>query len=156
MRFQLYLDRLVVDLAKQGKDASDLRTNFQHMLGFSDSEFAAVRSTGLRLEGELKELDDKAAEISTLLRAQVLRTKGKITELPRSHELAELHKQRDVAIEQEVSALKATLGPEKAERMDTFLQSPSAPSVNVQPVSEPLYVFPTQAPRPRSKAGDRQ
>jgi hypothetical protein len=57
------LDQLAAKWDQEGKDGSMVRSRFQQRLGFTDAQFALVRSTAQRLESELKTVDAQAMAI---------------------------------------------------------------------------------------------
>src|SRR5216683_2133883 len=58
---QNHLDKAAATREAEGKDGAWLRNHFQDRLGFTGSQFSVIRSTGLRLESELKELQARVA-----------------------------------------------------------------------------------------------
>jgi hypothetical protein len=138
LAYQSHLDRLATALDKQGKDGSGFRNHFQHELNFSDTEYAAVRATALRLEAELKEQDTKAKAIIDATRARYPKELRSTTTLPPvSPELVQLQKERDAMIEHEIENLKTAIGPKQASKLDAFLQTQFAPNVKVQNITLP-------------------
>lgn len=147
--YQAHLDRVADAEDAQGKDGSGFRNHFQKELGFSDGEFAAVRASAQRLSAKLAAQDAKAKAIVDAYRAKYPRQIQSPSDLPPvPPELLQLQKERDAMIAQEVDALRASLGAQKAARMDAFLQNQFARSVTVQHVGPPPSHDPARNPLP--------
>src|SRR5882762_10047602 len=101
--YQNHLDRAAAAHEAEGKDGSWLRDHFQQKLGFTPSQFANVRATGLRLESKLKELDSDAKAIAQTEHAARLQNPN----APRvpNPQLQDLMKQREELIQREIDSL---------------------------------------------------
>jgi hypothetical protein len=107
---QNQLDKKAAELEAQGKDGKWLRNHLQQNLGFSDAEFAQIRTSSVRLTAEVKNFDGQAAAI----RAAGIS--------PASREqLKDLTAQREAAIKTEITYLKQTLPPDKVAAFEVFL-----------------------------------
>jgi hypothetical protein len=138
MAYQNHLDRAAAVLDKAGKNGDALRTHFQKKLGFTDTQFQLVRDSALRLEAALKDQDAKAKALIDATRAKVPSVINGPADLPPvPPELIDMQKQRDALIDKEIDALKKSLGPSDAAKLDTFLQYDFAPSVTVQSIGPP-------------------
>jgi len=116
-------DRLAAKWDEQGRDGSIVRKRFQERLGFTDEQFALVRSTAQRLEAELQAVDAQAKSICDADHAANPRVPGTPqTWRPIPPELKALKQQREDLIQSGVSALRNALGIEPTYRLDTFLQ----------------------------------
>jgi hypothetical protein len=137
--FQNYLDRMADSEQKSGKDGSALRHYNQKKLEFSDAQFGHVRAAAQGLEALLKVQDAKAARVIQAERARF--PHGKLTREadlpPASAELKALQAERDSIIESAVATLKAALGPQAADKLDTFLSRDFAPNLKVRFVRTP-------------------
>jgi len=122
---QNYLDTKSVELESNGKDGRGLRNNLQKQLGWSDADYALIRTSSVRLTAELKDLDAQAASI---------RAAGTSSS---SHEqLKALTVQRETSINSEITFLKRNLPPDKIRAFDIFLIQLFAPkSVSPRPPS---------------------
>jgi hypothetical protein len=118
------LDREATARDMQGKNGNTLRYHFQKQLGFSGSEFAIVRSAGLRLESDLKDINasikmtvqaDRAARLQTSNQPGLLASRDPM--------LQDLVKQREDAIRREVAQMNSELGPKDATKLRTYLES---------------------------------
>jgi hypothetical protein len=122
--YQNHLDKVAATREEQGKDGSWLRDHFQQRLGFTGSQFAVVRSTGLRLESELKEIEGRAKAIAQADLAAHPRTPNNLSALPAPNpQLRDLTKEREELIQREVAKLDEELGPEPAAKLQAFLES---------------------------------
>jgi hypothetical protein len=131
--YQNHLDRLAAQRRRQGKDGSWLRNYYQKKLDFTDSEFQAVREAGLRLAGELQQIDSRVQAVIQEARARQPRKLTSPEQLPPvPPELVQLGQQRESVIETEAANLRKALSPESAAKLDAFLQNVFAPNVKVQ------------------------
>lgn len=139
--YQNHLDRVASAREKQGKDGTWLSDHFQRKLGFTDEQFALVRSTGLRLDSELQKEDAKAAAIIKTTRAAFPHaTMSQPQTLPPvPPELIELQKERDQIIEKEVANLKKQLGPAASAELDSFLRQEFSRTVTMRTVRLPPH-----------------
>ncbi|MGA2898207.1 MAG: hypothetical protein ABSE27_11525 [Acidobacteriaceae bacterium] len=122
---QNYLDTKSVELESNGKDGRGLRNNLQKQLGWSDADYALIRTSSVRLTAELKDLDAQAAAIRTADMSSS------------SHEqLKALTVQRETSINSEITFLKQNLPPDKIRAFEIFLIQLFAPkSVSPRPPS---------------------
>jgi len=129
---QNQLDMKAASEEARGKDGSWLRNHHQTSLGFSDAEYAAIRTSSLRLTAETKDLDAQLAAI---------RAAGPST--TSQAQLKDLIAQREADINAEVTYLKRTLPPEKIAAFEHYIvQFFSPKQIVVHPSS------PTQQPVP--------
>lgn len=146
LAYQNHLDRVGVALDKQGKDGSEFRDYFQRKLGFTDTEFAPIRETALRLESELNDQDAKAKAVIDSVRAQHPQIISKPTDLPPvPQELAQLQQERDGIISREIAQLDSTLGAQHAAKLQALIQNEFAPHVQM------VHTPPPGLPGPRTK-----
>jgi hypothetical protein len=122
--YQNYLDTKAAKQEAQGKDSSWLRNHLQARLGFSDADFAPIRTSSVRLTAEVKALDAQAAAIKAA------------GTLSASHtQLKALTAQREADINAEIAFLKLTLSPGKIAALETFLKQYFSPKNMVIPSS---------------------
>jgi len=131
--YQLHLDQKADELKAQGRKGEDLRTHFQHVLGFRSSEFTVIHDSAVRLDQRLKAKD---AEIRDAIKAaRAAAPKGpfpKGTPLPSPPQrLTELFTERQALIAEEVGSLRKKLPAEDVSKLDQFLQRDFAPAVTV-------------------------
>lgn len=151
---QNHLDRTAATREQQGRDGKWLSNHFQKQLGFTDAQFAPVRSAALHLEPALEDIRSKVKTIvqdsrvraglgpqplgSSLLQgspvsAAIPRSPDAISgpTQPMRAQLRQLQQQHEDAIVQEVANLKQALGPELAARLDQYLETDFARNVTV-------------------------
>jgi len=136
--YQNHLDQAAAQREANGKDGAWLRDHFQKKLGFTDAQFAVIRSTARRLDGELKAVDAQAMAIINADHAANPLSPGTLPmwrAVP--PELKALSQQHEALILSEVAGLKGTLGTDLAARLDTFLQTEVARNVTVQKFHHP-------------------
>ena len=135
LTLQNYLDTKSVELESNGKDGRGLRNNLQKQLGWSNEDYAFIRTSSVRLTAKLKDLDAKAAAIKS---ADISSS---------SHEqLKALTVQRETSINSEITFLRHNLSPDKIRAFEFFLiqffapkpvsprpPSPAKPAVTGQP-----------------------
>ena len=127
--YQNHLDQLALRREQQGKDGTALRNHFQQKLGFSNAQFAVVRTAAQRLQSELSSLDSQAQAIINAARAaNPLQPGVPYIAGPVPPELKTLQQQHEDVIQSEVTNLKSSLGPDLAARLDAFLQTRAAPN----------------------------
>lgn len=152
LAYQNHLDLLAASLDKQGKNGSDFRNHFQRTLGFSDAEFAAIRSSALRLDSKLREQDAKAKALIDSIHSQHSRNLSSPSDLPPfPSELVQMQKNRNAIIDQEVAGLKASLGPKQSAKLDSFIQNEFARNVNIQNIGPPTLHDAAHNPPPPFK-----
>jgi len=134
--YQAELDRVAAKREAKGEDGSSVRGAYQRRLGFTDEQFAVVREITEKLAAKLKDLQAQACAITGLplidpdhpaprpTPAEIAERKRRLAQ--RSPEdkakLKELHSDREAAIGQAISDLRAALGPELAARWDDFVE----------------------------------
>jgi hypothetical protein len=107
---QNYLDTKSVELDSEKRDGNGLRSNLQKQLGWSDEDYASIRTSSVRLTAKLKDLDAQAAAIKAA------------GESSSSHEqLQTLTVQRETSINSEITFLKRSLPPDKMQAFEIFL-----------------------------------
>lgn len=144
---QNHLDAVAASRQQQGRDGKWLRDYYQKKLGFTDAQFASVRSAAQRLESELKEIDAKVKAVIDADHAVHPRRLASPSDLPPiPPQLLALRDQREVLIEHEASALKTALGPQQAAKLDAFLENEFAPNVRLQYVGPPRPHDPSRYP----------
>jgi len=121
-----HLDTKSLEVDAKGKNGKLMRSYLQKRLGFSDAEFAPIRTSSVRLTAEVKDLDAKAVELHKAgLSSSNL------------DQLKALTIQRESDIYSEMSYLKQTLPPDKIRAFEAFLTqffspanaSPGPPSI---------------------------
>jgi hypothetical protein len=146
---QNHLEKVAAEREAQGKNAAWMHNYFQKGLRFTDSEFSTLRSTGLRLESELKQIDTRAKEVIQAYRAANPPKPGVLPPRPPSV-LADLTKEREDTIESEVEKLNRDLGPVTSAKLQDYIQKAYAqtpglihhhprPSKTAQPLSRLPY-----------------
>jgi hypothetical protein len=138
LAYQNHLDRVGASLDKQGKNGSDFKDHFQRKLGFSDTEFGLVRTTAARLETRLGEQDAKAKAIIDAIHSQVprqLRTPADLPPFPPV--LAQMQKERDAIISEEVDKLRASLGAARAAKLDVLIENDFAQNIKIDNIGPP-------------------
>jgi hypothetical protein len=110
LTLQNVIDTKATSLASQNKDGSQLRNALQRELGWSDADYAPVRTSSGRLTGEVKGLDAQAIAI---------RTAGASSS--NQGQLKALTAQREADIAAEIFYLRQTLPPAKIKIFEAFL-----------------------------------
>jgi hypothetical protein len=105
--WQNVLDNDAATRAAEGKNGDGLRDDLQHKLGFSDADYAPIRTSSQRLASELKPLNGqiKALESDSLDAAQLRR----------------LEEQREADVNSEVYNLRQELSPQDVAAFEAFL-----------------------------------
>jgi hypothetical protein len=133
--YQNHLDQAAAAREQGGKDGSWLRDHFQVQLGFSASQFATVRATGLRLELELKDLDSRAR---TIAQADIAARPPGTRPEPNS-KIRDLTQEREDTILREIGSLNQQLGQIAAAKLQSFLTNDFIQThSNVEPHPRPL------------------
>ena len=122
-----HLDTKSLEVDAKGKNGQLMRNYLQKRLGFSDAEFAPIRTSSVRLTAEVKVLDMKAVAIH--------KAGASSSNL---NQLKALTIQRESDTYSEISYLKQTLPPDKLKAFEAFLTqffspanaSPRPPSTN--------------------------
>ncbi len=139
LSFQQHLDEAVAAREKTGKDLQGgpaLRASLQNQLGFSDADYAPIRTSSERLVPIVKALDAQAAAINASIKS--LKQNGIVPSggaSPDPEKLQALHAQREVAINAEIASLTQALSPQNKAALDRFLVQFFAPKNTVRPVS---------------------
>jgi hypothetical protein len=108
----------------QGRDGKWLRNHHQASLGFSDTDFAVIRASSVRLTAELKDLNAQAATI-----------KAAGLSATSSAQLNALTAQREAAINTEISYLKDALPPDKIAAFESYITQFFSPNNFAQQTS---------------------
>lgn len=167
LMYQNHLDRAAAAHEKQGKNGNWLRNHFQQRLGFTDEQFAPVRTSAQRLAPELAAIKAKAVAIAkqdrVWIKANMAGNRPRLVvgdptarvealknaPLPPGHaQLKQLQQQFEDTIQQEVDSLKTALGPQNAAKLDNLIQndwSRQVTLIRVQPGTLPSLRVP--APR---------
>jgi hypothetical protein len=149
MMHQTHLDRVAAARTQQGKDGTWLRNYYQQALGFTDAEYQPVRDTAARLQSELKAIDDKVQTIVAADQAGHSPRLMKPHDLPPPiPELAQLGQQRESLIQSEMANLQKALGPQRAAKLDDFLQKNMAPKVTMRLLAPPQKHIPSNQSAP--------
>jgi hypothetical protein len=136
---QHYLDTKAVAQEVEGKDGGSLRKRLQTSLGWSDADYAPIRTSSMRLTSEVTSLDQQALAI---------RAAG--TSASSHDQLKALTAQREADINAEISYLAQTLPSDKKKTFEAFLTrflspanaSPGPPSSPPSGHSAPAGVQP--------------
>lgn len=132
---QNQLDVVAAAHDQQGKDGSGLRSHYQRLLGFTETQFALIRQSAVDLKAALQEQDIKAMTIIDGLRPPRSVTRPTASGPPQiPPEVVELQNERDALIDQQIAALRNKLGPEAAAKLDTYLQTVFGSNVKVLPL----------------------
>jgi hypothetical protein len=107
------LDNMAAQFQAKGRNGNPLRNDLQTRLGFSDSDYAPIRTSSQRLASELKPLD---AQLKALPRtaANVGQTQAVIT-------------QRETYINNEIYNLSLELSPQNKAALENFMAQFFAP-----------------------------
>ena len=129
--YQNHLDKAAMAHENQGKDGAWLRDHFEKELGFTPAQFAVVRSTAIRLESELKEIQNRAVTIAQADRRERERSESQPNaSVTPNLQLRDLTKERDALLEREIAKLDETLGDAAAVRLRDYIATKFA--LNVQ------------------------
>jgi len=126
LAYQNHLDTTAESLGAQGKDSSLMHNHLQKKLGFSDSDYAPIRISSVRLTAKVKDLDTQAATI---------RTAGASSS--NHDQLRVLTVQREEDINSEIAYLKQNLSPDKIKAFEAFLTQFFSPNNAVPRPSTP-------------------
>ena len=126
-----YTDRTSTKLQLQGKDGTSMRNLHQKPLGFTDEQFQPIRLTAERLMAQFGALN---AQIHAAF--VMYRQTGSSTY---STQRAALLQQREALMRNEVTNLRAALGPELSAAVDAYLAKSVASNATV---SHPPEVTP--------------
>jgi hypothetical protein len=120
---QNHLDESAANETAQGRDGSWLRNHHQASLGFSEADYAVIRTSSARLTAEVKDIDAQAAAI---------RAAG--PSATSAAQLKALYVQREAAINAEITYLKQALPPDKLAAFEAYItQFFSSKKVSVAP-----------------------
>jgi hypothetical protein len=111
LNHQNQLDAAAAAAEAQGKDGNWLRGHLQASLGFSDADYAVIRTSSSRLAPKIKALDAQAATI----RATGISPSNQ-------SQLNAFAAQRKAYIDAEIAFLKQSLPPSKIAAFETFLR----------------------------------
>lgn len=117
-------DAVAAKLQAQGRDGGWLRNAHQRRLGFTDQQFAPIRSSAQQMRADLDEMGKK---IQTAKQAAHLQVGEKFPP-----EVSDLMKQRQALVANRISSLQATLGPETSGILTAYLRSYIAPKVTTE------------------------
>ncbi len=150
--YQNHLDRFAATLASLGKDGSDFRNHFQQKMGFTDDEYALVRSAGAKLIADLAKQDAKAkAVIDAFHQAHPPGQVQSINDIPAPPpELTQLQKDRDQMILDEMTTLKSALSTTLAAKFDDTVKNEMSPQVSYRSIPVPPR-NPASSPAPALK-----
>jgi hypothetical protein len=129
--WQSVLDSDAAQLNAEGKNGDRLRNDLQLKLGFSDADYAPIRTSSQRLASELKPLNDQIKAIGS-------------TSFTNAARMRDLEAQRGADINSEVQMLRQQLSPQNTETFEAFLVKFFAPrplpskaaATSVQPTGE--------------------
>ena len=108
---QNHLEARAASEEAQGKDGKWLRNHHQASLGFSDADYAAIRTSSARLTAEVDALDKQAAAIIAVGPSA-----------SSSAQLKALAAQREADISAEITYLKQTLSPAKIQSLESYMR----------------------------------
>jgi hypothetical protein len=154
LMYQNHLDRTAAVREQQGRDGAWLSHHFQKQLGFTDAQFAPVRSAALHLEPALQDIRTHVKTIvqdsrmrsglspqprgpsllqGSSVSAVIPRSSDAVAGIarPERAQLRELQQQHEAAIVREVANLKQALGPDLAAKLDNYLETDFARHVTV-------------------------
>jgi hypothetical protein len=121
---QNYLDKLERSRKLEGEDSSEQHDRYQKMLGFTPSEFAAIRAGARRLDSKLKA---NRAQVSALIQADRSARIHDPSIPPHtrtvSPEVRRLFKKREALILSAEADLDQKLGPKTASKLHFYLQN---------------------------------
>jgi hypothetical protein len=131
--FQNHLDKVAAAREAQGKSGW-MRDYFQKQLGFTDSQFSAIRAAAGRLDPDLEQIRSRIKEIAKACRTAVASAKLSGSSPPSIPELEDLKLQRETAIQNEVDEMNQELGPDASAKLQQYLLvalGRTAPSTSV-------------------------
>jgi hypothetical protein len=114
--YQHFLDTQAAQQDAQGEDGSWTRNHLQIRMGFSDADFAPIRTSSVRLSSELQALDAQAATTSAAGISPA-----------NAAQLQALVAQREAYVNAEISSLKQALPPERIMAFEVFITQFYAP-----------------------------
>ncbi len=107
------LDNMAAKLQAKGRDGDALRSDLQIRLGFSNADYAPIRTSSQRLASELKPINDQLRSLAhTPANASQVR---------------KLIAERDMYIENEASILSVELSPQNKAALEKFMAQFFAP-----------------------------
>jgi hypothetical protein len=110
LSYQYHLDTKASALVAQGKDGTWLNSILQTNLGFSDADFAFIRTSSVRLTSEVQALNTQAAAIQA----------AGTTSMSQA-QLSALSTQRETYISNEIAYLQQNLSPAEITTLQSFL-----------------------------------
>jgi hypothetical protein len=139
LTLQNFMDAKAAEKEAQGKDGNPLRKNLQNTLGWSDEEYASVRTSSVRLTAKLKDLNAQAVAI---------RTKTTGISASDHDQLKALTVQREDAINSEVSFFRQNLPPDKIKAFEAYITQLFSPTNAVPRPSQTTGKLPAPMPAP--------
>lgn len=134
--YQRFLDRRADELEKKGQSGTETRERLQRKLGFNTYQLTLIREAAQKMADDLKQKDAQAKVVIDEFRKKYPPNQPLTGPLPPPPpELATLQQERENLIEQHVATLKTELGPEAAQKLDSFLQKDFAPTITTRPVN---------------------
>jgi hypothetical protein len=110
LSYQNHLDTVATAKEAQGQDGTVLHNIMQARLGFSDADFAYIRTSSVRLTAQVQTLNAQATAIQVAGTSPTSQT-----------QLSGLAAQREANISAEISYLKQSLSPDKIATLEAFL-----------------------------------
>ncbi len=119
LSYQNHLDTLAAQREAQGQDASWIRNGLQTRLGFSDADYAPIRTSAKRLTSEIAVLSRQVKQI---------RAAGSSTSSSaQAQALTALTKQRQTYVANEIYNLTEALSPQNKATFEKFITQFFAP-----------------------------
>ena len=110
---QSFLDTMAARLQAEGKNGNAFRNDLQNRLGFSDADYAPIRTSSQRLASELKALNDQMKALGTSHSDAV--------------QMQTFIQQRDAYVNNEIYNLSIELSPQQKAALEKFMTSFFAP-----------------------------
>lgn len=133
--FLIHQNRLDAKAASEealGRDGKWFRNHNQASLGFSDADYAAIRTSSVRLAAEIMDLD-----------AQATAVRSAAAPAANSAQLKAWAVEREADVNKEILYLKQTLPPEKIAAFETYITQFFAPKNTTVPRVSPATIQPT-------------
>lgn len=122
---QNQLDEAAARLQAKGGNGNAVRNSLQNQLGFSDADYASIRTSSQRLASELKPLDER---LHTLQQSPASGAQAR-----------NLIDQREALISNEVYNLSLELSPQNKAALEAFMDqffAPKTVTARIQPPAE--------------------
>jgi outer membrane murein-binding lipoprotein Lpp len=119
LSYQNHLDTLATELEAKGKDASWVRNDLQTRLGFSDADYAPIRTSSQRLTTKIAVLSRQVKKIRS--------TGNSATGSDQANALTALTKQRQTDVDNEIYILSQSFSPQNKEAFEAFITKFFAP-----------------------------